>query len=174
MRRMLDTLDLSLPVEVKTASSEASVVNIRVVVTRKEDAFNIQVSSLADVFFDWVCVLDEGGFGQLQLVAAFGEFIRIFSTMLANCIRDPNAYAAMIVPSEGGMTLHIVNRIGDYRIVELLELPLSPGASSPEGERRRVQAKFEELQARFVVLCFPSSLVTFCCWGRKKATKQLD
>jgi hypothetical protein len=117
--------------------------------TRHEEAYHIALSCAADVFFDYVCDLTEHGFKELNLVTGFEDFTRVLASMLVNCAKDPNLYAAMLHEDEaGGMSLHVVSRVADYRIVELLDLHFAPAATTLEQERARVQAKFDELMAR--------------------------
>ena len=101
------------------------------------------------MFFDWICVIDQTGFRDLELVCSFTDFPRVLTSLLQNCLRDPSAFACLLIENEFGLALHIVNRIEDYRIVELIDLQFVRASSSDAELRARVQAKFDELSAKY-------------------------
>jgi hypothetical protein len=143
-------VDLTVPAELKFKDNNVHHLALRVLCTKQHDAsFLVQLTCFTDVFFDWVCQVDEHVFRELELVSPFNEFSRVLASVLVNCLRDPSSYAAMLVErDEMSMSFHVVNKIGDYRIVELLELSFTPGAMNDHDERVRVQARFDELAAR--------------------------
>ena len=114
----------------------------------------IIVTGATIVLPDWqrisqpVCVVDEETYKELHLVTSYHEFARVLSSMLQNCNRDPDTFATMLVERDGALAFLVVNRIGDYRIVQLLELEFHRAAANDAEERARVQARFDDLNAR--------------------------
>ena len=147
MRTNLDCVEITVTAELHSGHDMQELA-VKVSAARKDEGYVVQLTSASNVFFDWVCVVDEETYKELHLVTSYHEFARVLSSMLQNCNRDPDTFATMLVERDGALAFLVVNRIGDYRIVQLLELEFHRAAANDAEERARVQARFDDLNAR--------------------------
>lgn len=128
-----------MKVKVLTSGEERNLSNIR-----------IEVTTEADIFFHYTCIINDQGFVRLRedqnLVCEFSEFLMTLLKMFNRCIRDQGRFiAALLLGEDGSANLEFVENL-EYKLVSVLQLPFR--ASPPEVVREQAQYRYSAARAR--------------------------
>lgn len=128
--------DREVPFELRPADSRdhdvGALEGIKVkILTQGEDnsvsAVRIELTSEADLFFHYTCLVNAVGFTQLRedqkLMCEFKEFVVTLLKMCNRCIREPNHFlAVLLLNTDGSASLEFIQNV-EYKFIDLLVLP---------------------------------------------------
>lgn len=156
--------DREVPFEVRPANAQAPAevgalegIKVKVVVLGEENSITslrVELSSEADLFFHYTCVINNAGFDQLRedqkLMCEFREFSVTLLKMLNRCIKEPQTYlAVLLLQGNGEATLELIQNM-EYKFVELLVLPLR---ESPQGIiRSHITYRYNSIRSRLAIM----------------------
>lgn len=128
-----------MKVKVLTSGEERNLSNIR-----------IEVTTEADIFFHYTCIINDQGFLRLRedqnLVCEFSEFLMTLLKMFNRCIKEPGRFiAALLLGEDGTANLEFVENL-EYKLVSVLQMPFR--ASPPEVVREQAQYRYSAARAR--------------------------
>lgn len=155
--------DREVPFELRPAdSAEQEVgalegIKVKVLTAGEENAITavrVELSSEADLFFHYTCVINHLGFTQLRedqkLMCEFREFVVTLLKMLNRCIREPQAFlAVLLLGSDGSATMEFIQNM-EYKFVDLLTLPFR---ESPEDViRQQITYRYNSVRTRLSIM----------------------
>ena len=156
--------DREVPFELRSAECRDTAdvgalegMKVKIVVQGEEHAIasvRVELSSEADLFFHYTCVINNVGFLQLRedqkLMCEFREFVLTLIKMFNRCIKEPKSYLAiLLLQPNGEATLQLVQNL-EYKFVELLVLPFR---ESPEHVvRQHVTYRYNALRSRLGIM----------------------
>lgn len=114
----------------------------------------IELSSEADLFFHYTCVINHIGFLQLRedqkLMCEFRDFSVTTMKMFNRCIKEPKQYLAiLLLQPNGEACLQLVQNL-EYKFIELLSLPFRE--SSEQVIRQHVTYRYNALRSRLGIM----------------------
>ncbi len=152
--------DREVPVELKTADGDDSVLEglkMKLVVLGEDSSpstVRLEVSSEAELFFHYTCVINAQGYLQLRddqkLMCDFREFPVTLTKMLNQAIREPNHFVVvLLLGRDGNATLQLLQNL-EFKFVELLALPLRE--SSEPVVRAHVTYRYNAMRSRLGIM----------------------
>lgn len=132
-------------------------VKVKIVTQGEENAITamrVELSSDADLFFHYCCIINHVGFHQLRenqkLMCDFKEFTVTLMKMFNQCIRDPQQFLAVLLFQENGSaTLQLIQNL-EYKFVELLQLPFHESADATI--RQHVTYRYNAMRSRLSIM----------------------
>lgn len=90
-------------------------------------AVRVELTSEADLFFHYTCLINAVGFTQLRedqkLMCEFKDFVVTLLKMCNRCIREPNSFlAVLLLNTDGSASLEFIQNV-EYKFIDLLVLP---------------------------------------------------
>lgn len=155
--------DREVPFEIRPADSKNSDVGaleglkVKVLTLGEENSvtsLRVELSSEADLFFHYSCVINNLGFSQLRedqkLTCEFREFAQTLLKMLNRCIKEPHTYlAVLLLARDGSATLEFIQNM-EYKFVDLLVLPFR---ESPEHlVRQHITYRYNAIRSRLAIM----------------------
>jgi hypothetical protein len=155
--------DREVPFELRPADSKEHDVGalegikVKVLTSGEEHsitALRVELSSEADLFFHYTCVINHLGFNQLRedqkLMCDFREFVITLLKMFNRCIREPQMFlAVLLLGADGSANLEFVQNI-EYKFIDLLVLPFR---ESPEQVvRQHITYRYNAIRSRLSIV----------------------
>jgi hypothetical protein len=155
--------DREVPFELRPADSADQDVGalegikVKVLAAGEENAvttLRVELTSEADLFFHYSCVINHLGFQQLRedqkLMCEFRDFAVTILKMLNRCIREPQTYlAVLILGADGSANLEFIQNM-EYKFVDLLVLPFR---ESPEDLiRQHITYRYNSVRTRLSMM----------------------
>lgn len=153
--------DREVPVELKSADgTEEGVMEglkMKIVVLGDDNSpscIRLEVSSEAELFFHYTCVVNAQGYLQLRedqkLMCEFREFPITLSKMFNQAIREPNTFVIVLLLSrDGSSTLQLLQNL-EFKFVELLALPLRESAEALV--RSHITYRYNAMRSRLSIM----------------------
>jgi len=154
--------DREVPFELRPMVSKDDVgalegIKVKVLTSGEENtvtAMRVELTSEADLFFHYTCVVNHLGFAQLRddqrLMCEFREFIVTLLKMLNRCIREPQTYlAVLLLGSDGNATLDFIQNL-EYKFVNLLSLPFRESADATV--RQHISYRYNAVRSRLALM----------------------
>ena len=152
--------DREVPVELRSAEGDDGVLEglkMKLVVNGDDNSpstVRLEVSSEAELFFHYTCVINAQGYLQLRedqkLMCEFREFPITLSKMINQVIREPNTFVAvLLLGKDGHSTLQLLQNL-EFKFVELLALPLR---ESPDAlVRSHITYRYNAMRSRLSIM----------------------
>lgn len=113
-------------------------------------ALRVELTSEADLFFHYVCVINSLGFQQLRedqkLMCEFRDFVVTLLKMFNKCIREPQTFlAVLLLGADGSANLEFIQNM-EYKFIDLMVLPFR---ESPEHViRQHITYRYNAVRSR--------------------------
>jgi hypothetical protein len=153
--------DREVPVELRSMDDEDAGalegLKIKVVVFGDDNSpssVRLEISSEAELFFHYTCVINAQGFLQLRedqkLTCEFRDFPITLTKMFNQAIREPNTFlVVLLLGRDRNSTLQIIQNM-EFKFVELLAMPLR------ESEEAKIKAhityRYNAMRSRLSIM----------------------